>query len=90
MESAARSTRVSELGHGTYRLLRGRIALGNGHKSEAAKHAGAALDHFRLSDAPWWKAKAIRLLERAGAADHPLITEVEQIERALGTAGPTK
>jgi hypothetical protein len=51
--------------------------------------ASAALDHFRTSDAPWWKAKAIRLLERSGSANSQLIEEVEQIERALGAVGPT-
>jgi hypothetical protein len=81
---------VSELGRGTYRLLRGRVALGSGDTPEAAKDAAAALDHFRLSDAPWWIAKAIRVLQRAAETDSALIAEVEQIEHALGVAGPTR
>jgi hypothetical protein len=90
MEPLTQSTQVSELGRGTYRLLRGRVALGSGDTPEAAKDAAAALDHFRLSDAPWWIAKAIRVLQRAAETDSALIAEVEQIEHALGVAGPTR
>jgi hypothetical protein len=48
-----------------------------------------ALDRFRVSDAPWWKAKAIRLLDRCGAADEQLVAEVERIEHNLGAIAPT-
>jgi hypothetical protein len=34
-------------------------------------------------------AKAIRLLERAEAADTALLDEVAQIEKDLGASGPT-
>jgi hypothetical protein len=89
MEPFVSRQNVSALGRGTYRVMRGRVALASGDQSGAVTQATAALEHFRTSDAPWWKAKAIRLLERAGAADSPLIAEVEQIERALGVVGPT-
>jgi hypothetical protein len=80
---------VTSLGRGTYELLRGRLALARDEKDPAAEAANAALDAFRVSDAPWWMAKAIRLLERAGAADYGLLAEVFEIERALGAVAPT-
>ncbi len=80
---------VSSLGMGTYQLLRGRLAAARGEQGEAILAGRAALDHFRFSDAPWWMAKAIRLLERSGSADADLVAEVEQIEHRLGAIGPT-
>jgi hypothetical protein len=80
---------VTSLGRGTYDLLRGRLFLARGENESAAQAANAALDAFRVSAAPWWMAKAMRLLERAGAADYGLLAEVVEIERALGAVGPT-
>jgi hypothetical protein len=88
-QAVERRPGVTRLGHGTHELLRARLALARGDDGAAAQAARAALDHFRGAQAPWWIAKAIRLLERAGAADEPLITEAAGIERRLG-AGPTK
>jgi hypothetical protein len=79
----------THLGTGTYELMRARLALARKDAASATTAAAAALTHFRLSDAPWWKAKAIRLLERAGAADEQLVAEVENIERLLGSIRPT-
>jgi hypothetical protein len=79
----------TSLARGTYELLRGRLALAGGEKEPAAAAANAALDAFRVSDAPWWMAKAIRLLERTGAADYGLMAEVFEMERALGAIAPT-
>jgi len=81
--------RVSSLGRGTHELLRGRLALARGEAGVASSAAGAALERFRLSAAPWWMAKAIRLLERSGAADHRLVGEAFEIERRLGAVRPT-
>ena len=88
-EALPRYRSLSSLGRGTYELMRGRLALARGETDPAVEAASAALDGFRVSDAPWWMAKAIRLLERAGAADYGLLAEVFEIERALGAAAPT-
>ena len=80
---------VSSLGRGTYELLRGRLALAQGDESQAREAAAAALGHFRVSNAPWWMAKAMRLGQRAGVADDALAAEVDEIERALGAVAPT-
>ncbi|MEP7159325.1 MAG: hypothetical protein ABI797_07840, partial [Chloroflexota bacterium] len=67
-----------------------RLALARADMDGAAAAATAALVHFRSSNAPWWLAKALRLLERAGAADASLLDEVADIERQLGAREPTK
>jgi class 3 adenylate cyclase len=74
---------------GNLHLMRGRVAAARGDTSAAVTNATESLAHFRISDAPWWKAKALRLMQRVEAADSALVAEVEQIERALGGAGPT-
>ena len=81
---------VTHLGRGTFELMSSRVATGRSDPERAAAAATEALEHFRISDAPWWMAKAIRLLERSGAADPTLVAEVEDIERRLGTSAPTK
>jgi hypothetical protein len=80
----------SSLGLGTHMLMLGRLALAQKQARQASDHALAALDHFRTSSAPWWIAKAIRLIERAGAASGAMLLEVEQIERRLGAREPTR
>ncbi len=81
---------MSPLGSGTYELLRARMAEARAENDAAAESATEALGRFRLLDAHWWIAKAIRLLERVGAADYQLISEVFEIERRLGVARPTE
>jgi hypothetical protein len=66
-----------------------RVALARGDATHAITFGTAAIERFRACSAPWWIAKAIRLLQRAGAADERLIAEVERIERGLGAKGPT-
>ena len=83
------STSPTSLGSGTYELMRGRVALARGEREAAIQAGTKALAHFRLSNAPWWKAKAIRLLERAKAADIQLLAEVQEIERRLKVIRPT-
>ena len=89
-DGVARLPDVSRLAFGTQQLLHGRLSLARGDRPAAAAEGQAALDHFRASNAPWWMAKAIRLVERAAAADSGLISEVVQIERRLGAVEPTK
>jgi hypothetical protein len=82
-------SKVTSLGRGTYELLRGRLLLAQGDATGAAEAAAAALDRFRISSAPWWMAKAIRLKLRAGATDARLEEDVTEIERRLGAIAPT-
>ena len=89
LDSHALKPTVSSLGRGTYHLMRARVAASRGDHATAVTSATEALASFRISDAPWWKAKAICVLERAGAADQQLLGEVEQIEKHLGAVRPT-
>jgi tetratricopeptide (TPR) repeat protein len=90
LDQALASTRdLTSLASGTQQLLHARIALARGDRGSAAVAGRTALEHFRISHAPWWMAKAIRLLERAEAADTALLDEVAQIEEDLGASGPT-
>jgi class 3 adenylate cyclase len=79
---------VSRLGHGSYELLRARLSAAQGDDGAAAITGRAALEHFRAAGAPWWVAKAIRLLERANSADYALVGEAFEIERHLGAIAP--
>lgn len=80
---------VSPIVVGQYRLLRGRLAGARGDDAVAVGEARAALEAFRAAPAPWWTAKAIRLLERVEAADDQQLAEVAEIERSLGAVRPT-
>jgi hypothetical protein len=80
---------LSAHGRGTFELLRGRLALARGTSENAATAGRAALSQFRTAAAPWWIAKAIRLIERAGGADESLVEEAMEIERGLRATGPT-
>jgi tetratricopeptide (TPR) repeat protein len=88
-EAVARMGSVTNLGHGAHRLMAGRLALARGDRDAAASAGRAALEHFRASNAPWWMAKAMRLVERSGAADDEMLGQVREIEHKLGSAGPT-
>ena len=74
---------------GTYELLRARIALARDDIGLADEAGRAAIARFRTSNALWWIAKSIRLLERAGSSDQQLVAEAEAIETRLGAVGPT-
>jgi len=86
----ATDTQVTHLGRGTHSLLVARVAAARGEHAQSMAAGAQALREFRRSAAPWWMAKAIRLMERSGAADPTLVAEVEDIERRLGCAGPTQ
>ena len=85
-----RGSAVSNLGQGTHHLMRARVEAARGDREAAVESGTEALSRFRLSDAPWWVAKAIRLLERADAADTNLVAEAQEIERRLGAISPTR
>jgi tetratricopeptide (TPR) repeat protein len=64
-------------------ILRARLLLAQDRFEQAvtaAEHALAETD----GRAPWWRAKAIRILERAGMAGGPLVDEATSIETSLG------
>jgi class 3 adenylate cyclase/tetratricopeptide (TPR) repeat protein len=88
-EALPRYKSLSSLGRGTFDLMSGRLAAARADSAAATIAGQAALAHFRRSNAPWWIAKAIRLVERAGSADYQLLTEAFEIERRLGAVQPT-
>jgi class 3 adenylate cyclase/tetratricopeptide (TPR) repeat protein len=77
---------TSRLGRGVHGLIAARLATSENHPEEASRGAERALDAFRGIRAPWWMAKAIRLLGSADAADTQTLKEAEEIERSLGIA----
>jgi class 3 adenylate cyclase/tetratricopeptide (TPR) repeat protein len=77
------SQRSSALARATEALLRARLLLARGDDLAAAGAADRAL--AELGDrAPWWRAKAIRVLEQAGAASPDQLEEARTIEASLG------
>jgi class 3 adenylate cyclase/tetratricopeptide (TPR) repeat protein len=75
--------RASSLARATEALLRARLLLARGENPDAAGAAERAL--AALGDrAPWWRAKAIRALEQAGAASADSLEEARTIEAWLG------
>ena len=72
----------SRFAAGVEALLRARLLRARGE--EAAAEAGQAVS--LLAAQPWWRAKAIRVLEAAAGADAELLAEAERLERALGIA----
>jgi tetratricopeptide (TPR) repeat protein len=79
--------RSTALARATEALLRARLLLARGESLDAAGAAERSL--VLLGDrAPWWRAKAIRALERAGAASPDTIEEARAIEARLGIPSP--
>jgi tetratricopeptide (TPR) repeat protein len=71
------------LSRATEAILRGRLLLARGRMEPAAEAAEQALAEA-VDRAPWWRAKAIRVLEQAGEADATLLQEAAAIEARLG------
>jgi hypothetical protein len=71
------------LSRSTEAILRSRLALARADVETAMAAAEEALAET-AGRAPWWRAKAIRVLERAGAANAHLVDEARSIERRLG------
>jgi class 3 adenylate cyclase/tetratricopeptide (TPR) repeat protein len=68
------------LASATESLLDARIAIARGDIEGAVDRAGRALG----APAPWWRLKAIDLLERLGAAEPELVAEGTAIRSSLG------
>ena len=77
MRIAAAQPEVATLGRATFALLCGKLLAAGG--KDPSEEARRALAGFRASKAPWWVAKALRLI----ATDETLADAVE-IESALG------
>jgi ATP/maltotriose-dependent transcriptional regulator MalT len=73
----------TSLARATEAILRGRLLLAQGRPEQAVAAAGHALTES-AGRAPWWRAKAIRILDHAGAADGSLIDEATSSEMSLG------
>ena len=71
------------LGPAVEALLRGRLALQRGDPGEAATQARHSLEVLGAG-APWWRLKAIRLLEAAGEADAGLVAVADELAAQLG------
>ncbi|MGZ8740846.1 MAG: hypothetical protein ACXWZ8_09665, partial [Gaiellaceae bacterium] len=69
-------------------LLRARLLLAGGKDGDAVGAGERALEELGVN-APWLRAKTIRVLERAGAASADLLEEARTIETQLGiTSAP--
>jgi class 3 adenylate cyclase/tetratricopeptide (TPR) repeat protein len=74
--------RATHLAQATEALLRARLLLARGEDAGAVTEAKRVLAETAAS-APWWRARAIRILQQAGAADEPLVDEAKAIEARL-------
>lgn len=61
-----------------------------GRVSRNVDEVREALEGFRVARAPWWIAKALRLLGDVDAATDAEHADAEAIERRLGLAGPAR
>jgi hypothetical protein len=94
VDEAVRRMRVAvgrtptPLGRAGLALFESRLALALGDAAGAARSARAALAVAAEVHARWWRARAHRLLDRAGAATATELAEAAAIERELGRAHP--
>jgi len=77
---------TGDLGRGTHALIEALLHLAEWRVEPAASTARRAAEAFRRCSAPWWLAKAIRVLEATGAATPELAAEAAEIERSLAIA----
>jgi class 3 adenylate cyclase/tetratricopeptide (TPR) repeat protein len=77
--------RTTHLAQATEALLRARLLLARSEEAGAVAEAKRVLAGTTAS-APWWRAKAIRVLEQAGTAGGLLVDEAKAIEARLGIA----
>lgn len=77
---------TSELGRSMEAFLRAKLLLAQGVEEGVADRARRALEGFRTVSAPWWIARAIRLVEGIGKASSAESAEAERIEESLGIA----
>ncbi len=78
------------LSEAVHQLASACLALARQDPAAATTHARASLDAIATLDAAWWSAKAIRVLEAAGAATPEQLAEAEELEARLGLPGPAR
>jgi hypothetical protein len=78
--AAAEDKNMARLAFASQALLRSRLLLAEGDLAGAASEAESALE----TRAPWWRVRALRALEAAGAASDETLEEAAQLERSLG------
>lgn len=78
--AAAESRNMARLAFASQALLRARLLLAEGDPAGAAVEAESALE----TGSPWWRARALRALEAAGAAADEALEEAAELERSLG------
>jgi class 3 adenylate cyclase len=83
MRSRLQVGRPSGLARGVEALLRARLLLARDDADGALAEAKGALAVLRT---PWWRAKAIRVLEQSGAAEPSHLDEATSIETRLALA----
>jgi hypothetical protein len=71
---------ASKLARSSHALMWSWLLLAEGDATAAATEAERALD----TSAPWWRSRALRALEAAGAASPESIAEAATLERSLG------
>jgi class 3 adenylate cyclase/tetratricopeptide (TPR) repeat protein len=90
-EAAARARRTYEtdpessaVGRAVGALLVARTAAAAGRHDGSARDARAAAEGFADARVPWWRLKALRLLEAVGAASPADVAEAEALAARLG------
>ncbi len=86
MRGSLSSRSSTVLSRATEAILRARLAFARADVGAAVAAATETVANT-LGRAPWWRAKAIRLLEQAGGADPQLTAEAKAIESRLGITG---
>jgi hypothetical protein len=80
LRAAAEGRKRSRLALASQALLCSRLRLAEGDRAEASVEAERALQ----TQAPWWRARALRALAEAGAAPAEALAEAAALERSLG------
>ena len=83
MRSSLDSHSPTRLARAAEALLRARLHVVRGEVTAGASEAELALALLEAR-APWWRSRAIRILEQAGAATTPMLKEAATIEQGLG------
>jgi class 3 adenylate cyclase len=78
--AAAENRNMARLAFASEALLRAWLLLAEGDPARAAVEAESALE----SSSPWWRVRALRALEAAGAASDDALEEAAELERSLG------
>jgi class 3 adenylate cyclase len=74
------SRRTSRLARASHALMWSRLLLAEGGAAAAAAEAERALD----TEAPWWRAQALRALVATGGGTAETLAEAAALERSLG------